>query len=100
MDNTTQLTPEQKAEKKREYMRNYMRSWKQKKYAENPEKVLRANRSRYLAKEYKPTEEEKKKYGVFLHTVVKARKYLDELQRDRPELVNDVLMGANIPHLL
>jgi hypothetical protein len=85
-----------KQEKKRLYMREYMRNWKTKTYLENPEKIRRANRSSYLAKTAGADIHEREKYGAFLHTVVTARKLLDELRRERPDFVADVILGAGV----
>jgi hypothetical protein len=88
------LTEEQKKAKRQEYMREYMRTWKAKKYQENPENIRRGNRSRYLKKTEEVTEEDKTKYGAFLHSVLKASDLLGGLVRDRPDLIPDVLLRA------
>jgi hypothetical protein len=92
----TTLTEEQKKAKRQEYMREYMRTWKAKKYQENPENIRRGNRSRYLKKTTGDvvTEEDKTKYGAFLHSVLKASDLLGGLVRDRPDLIPDVLLRA------
>ena len=45
MDELTDSELLAKQEKKREYFRQYMRDYKAKKYAEDPEKIRRANRT-------------------------------------------------------
>ena len=93
----TALTEEQKKAKRQEYMREYMRTWKAKKYQENPEGIRRGNRSRYLKKtstDGEVSDEDKTKYGAFLHSVLKASDLLGGLVRDRPDLIPDVLLRA------
>lgn len=83
-------TEEEKKQQKREYMRNYMRVWKQNRYSLDPQSILRANRTSYILKKEKVTEEEKKKYGSYLETFVKTRKLIHTLVTDRPDLVDDI----------
>jgi hypothetical protein len=94
--NTSADEEMKKAEEKKVYMREYMREWKKKKYAENPEKYLRANRSRYLAKTGKADVTQKARYGDFLHSVKTATELLMELSKCRPDLVKEVLKNAGI----
>jgi len=83
-------TEEEKKQQKREYMRNYMRVWKQNRYTLDPQSILRANRTSYILKKEKVTEEEKKKYGSYLETFVKTRKLINTLVTDRPDLISDI----------
>lgn len=95
------VTEEQKQEKiqqKKEYMRNYMRQWKQKQYAENPEVILRYNRSRYLAKKGDTPEAEKTKYNDFLYSVTKLTDFLKEISSHRPELLPEIFEKANVKY--
>jgi hypothetical protein len=94
--NPTQLSPEEKKQKRKEYMKEYMRDWKRKKYSENPEKFLRYNKSRYLAKKEELKPEESRKYGEYLHSFKSATELLTLLTNDRPDLLTEAvkLSGA------
>lgn len=84
-------TPEEKKQKRTAYMKEYMRDWKRKKYAENPEKFLRYNKSRYLAKKEEMKPEESKRYGEYLHSFKSATELLTLLTNDRPDLLTEAI---------
>jgi len=79
---------------KKEYMRDYMKVYKQKKYSENPDPIKKENRSRYLAKKNDLNEEDVKKYGIYLYSVVKATELLKDLVKNKPEFIPDVFRKA------
>jgi len=95
------LSPEEKKQKQREYMRTYMKAYKAKQYQDNPEKVKREKRSKYLSgKMTDMSAEEKAKYGPFLHTAIKATQLLKDLVQNRPDLLPEVLNKADVGALL
>jgi hypothetical protein len=100
-ENKKKLSPEEKAQKNRDYMRAYMKAYKAKQYEADPEKIKREKRSRYLAaKDAEISAEDKKKYGKFLHTAIKATELLKDLVRNRPDLLPEVLNRADVGALL
>ena len=94
MEEQNQTTEQRKAAaaaKKKEYMREYMRNWKAKQYAANPEIARRNNRTKYLKKTKQIDDDDIKKYGEFLHTVVLLRKLISEVRLHRPEILVELL---------
>jgi hypothetical protein len=82
---------EQKPEKKTADKRRYMREYKQKVYAENPEKIKELNRMYYAKYRHNISEEECKKYGANLPNVIKLKTSLDQINAIDKELLKSIL---------
>jgi hypothetical protein len=81
------LKPEKKTADKRKYMREY----KQKVYAENPAKIKESNRMYYAKYNHNISEEDCKKYGANLPTVVKLNACLEQISNTDKELLKTLL---------
>lgn len=82
---------EQKPEKKTADKRRYMREYKQKVYAENPDKIKEANRMYYAKYKYNISEDECKKYGANLPLVIKLKTSLDQINNLDKDLLKCIL---------
>jgi len=83
--------PDSKPEKKTADKRKYMREYKQKVYAENPDKIKELNRMYYAKYKYNISEEECKKYGANLPLVIKLKTNLDQINNIDKDLLKCIL---------
>ena len=71
--------------------RTYMREYKRKQYQENKAEMQQTNKVYYYKYKFKSSSEEMHKFKDCLPSVLKIRKELDELVKNRPELINEIL---------
>jgi hypothetical protein len=71
----------------------YMREYKRKQYQEKGDIIKNKNKAYYYKYRNNISTEEMKKYDIYLPIVVKIKKNLDELQKVKPELINDILIS-------
>lgn len=83
---------EQKPEKKTADKRRYMREYKQKVYAETPDKIKELNRMYYAKYKHNISEEECKKYGANLPAVIKLKNSLDQINALDKDLLKCILV--------
>ena len=79
------------AEKKTTDKRKYMREYKQKAYAENPDKIKELNRMYYAKNKYNISDEDCKKYKELLPIVVKLNNSLEQISNIDKALLKSLL---------
>ena len=84
-------------EKKTADPKTYIREYKQKKYAENPEKMKTLNKSYYYKYKFGLTAEEMKTYGELTPEVSKVLSLLAKIQEKNPTLIKGITDRFVIP---
>lgn len=70
----------------------YMREYKRKQYLEKGDEIKSKNKAYYYKYKHNLSNEDMKKYDIYLPMVARLRKNLDELKAIKPEILADILM--------
>lgn len=69
----------------------YMREYKRKQYQEKCEEIKSKNKAYYYKYKHNLSNDDMKKYDIYLPIVARVRKNLDELALANPEILNELL---------
>lgn len=71
--------------------KKYLRDYRRKKYAENPQEILLKNKMYYYKRRNGVSDEETKKYGIYLPQVGRLKKAIEELNEQSDDVLQEVL---------